>query len=1002
MTPEDWQRVKPILAAALELDSAGRASFLKEACADPSLREEIQSLIVAHEQAGTGALNSAVPPSFSKSAPSVRLELTHGTRLGDFQILSLLGAGGMGEVFRARDLRLERDVAIKVLPRFVSLDPERLRRFEQEAKAAAALNHPNILAVFQMGTYEGAPYLVAELLEGETLRERVKHGPMPTKKAIDYGVQIAHGLAAAHERGIVHRDLKPENLFVTRNNRIKILDFGLAKLLHPESETQLTQQSFDTEEGAVLGTVGYMSPEQVRGQAADHRADIFAFGAILYEMLTGRRAFHKPTSAETMSAILNEDPPPISQVTANVPPALERGVHRCLEKNPEQRFQSASDLAFAIEVASDSGSATAHAVTSGERGIAWKWIATGGVALAVLLGALLWHLSLTHGLTEKDTIVLADFNNTTGDAVFDDTLKDALGVALRQSPFLDIASDEKVTATLRLMTKSADTRLSPQVAREVCERSQSKAYVGGSIATLGSQYVIGLRVVNCANGNVLAQEQTTAPSKEKVLDALGSAATKLRGELGESLASVQKSDVPLEQLTTPSLEALQAYTLGSKAQMEGKGASAALSYFLRAIELDPNFAHAYSSAGIMYLVLGDPAREKEYLTKAYALRERASAYESLLMQADYYDYVLGDLDKALELYQQMTESNPRDTIPWSHMAVTYSNLGQLEKTLEVANQLVRLQPENGFFYPWLVGNERRLGHFSEAHKTSDLAASRGFDDSYLRLELYVLAFVEGDSKGMAEQVAWFGGKSPNDQYRFLSFEAETEAYRGHARAAQEFARRAAAAAVQTGNLEAAASYHLEAAWRETAFGDVSDAHKEAATALDLAPKSEDVESWAAEVLARTGNATRARTLAQDLAKRLPRHTIIRRYWLPRIEAQIALAAKKPAEAIERLREAEPLEARSCNYSYERGEAYLAAGQGSAAAAIFQQILDHPGLVRNCLPGALAHLQLGRAYALQGAAAKARAAYQDFLTLWKDADPDVPILKEAKAEYAKLQ
>ncbi len=329
----------------------------------------------------------------------------------------------------------------------------------------------------------------------------------------------------------------------------------------------------------------------------------------------------------------------------------------------------------------------------------------------------------------------------------------------------------------------------------------------------------------------------------------------------------------------------------------------------------------------MYLQLGDSARGKEYITKAYALRERASAYESLLMQADYYDYVLGDLDKALELYQQMTESNPRDIIPWSHMNVAYSNLGQLEKTLDASNQLVQLQPESGFFYPSLAGGERRLGHFSEAHKNSDLAASRGFDDSYLRLERYVLAFVEGDSKGMAEQVAWFGGKSPNTQYLFLSLEAETEAYRGHARAAQELACRAATAAVQAGDLEAAASYHLEAAWRETVFGEMPDARKEVTAALELAPQSEDVESWGAEVLARTGNAARARTLAQDLAKRFPRHTIIRRYWLPRIEAQIALAAKKPAEAVERLREAEPLEARSCNYSYERGEAYLAAGSG---------------------------------------------------------------------------
>jgi tetratricopeptide (TPR) repeat protein len=372
------------------------------------------------------------------------------------------------------------------------------------------------------------------------------------------------------------------------------------------------------------------------------------------------------------------------------------------------------------------------------------------------------------------------------------------------------------------------------------------------------------------------------------------------------------------------------------------------------------------------------------------------------MQADYYDYVLGDLDKALELYQQMTESNPRDLIPWSHMNVAYSNLGQLEKTLDASKQLVQLQPESSFFYPSLVVGERRLGQFSEAHKTIDLAASRGFDNFYLHRELYLLAFIEGNSKGTAEQVAWFGRKSLNTQYEFLSLEAETEAYRGHTRAAQEFARRAAAAAVQAGNLEAAASFHLEAAWRETVFGDMPGARKEAAAALELVPQSEDVESRGAEVLARAGNVARAQTLAQDLAKRFPRHTIVHRYWLPIIEAQIALAAKKPAEAIERLREAEPLEARSCNYSYERGEAYLAAGQGSAASTAFQQILGHPGLVRNCLPGALAYLQIGRAYVMQGDTAKARSAYRDFLALWRDADTDIPILIAAKAEYAKLK
>jgi eukaryotic-like serine/threonine-protein kinase len=404
MTPELWQQVRDVLAQALELKLQDRSPYLDKACgSDDLLRREVETLLSSSE---------AVQSSFLQSPPS-RVALAPGIKVNDYEVLRLVGSGGMGEVYRARDVRLGRDVAIKVLPAFFSGDRERLRRFEQEARAAAALSHPNILAVFQLGTHEGAPYLVSELLEGGTLREQLARGAISLRKAIDYGAQIARGLAAAHEKGIVHRDLKPENLFITRDGRVKILDFGLAKLTQPQStsDSNAPTQTLGTEPGMVMGTVGYMSPEQVRGRKADHRSDIFAFGAILYEMLTGKRAFHKPTSAETMSAILNEEPASISQIARPVPPALQRIVHRCLEKNPEQRFQSASDLGFALEALSDSGSALVGTAPEPKTRRAYKW-ATGASLLAVLTAgtaATLWLKDRTKTIDRSIWVQLTNF-----------------------------------------------------------------------------------------------------------------------------------------------------------------------------------------------------------------------------------------------------------------------------------------------------------------------------------------------------------------------------------------------------------------------------------------------------------------------------------------------------------------------------------------------------------------------------------------------------------------
>jgi eukaryotic-like serine/threonine-protein kinase len=1014
MTPERWQQIRDVLEQALELAPEHRSAFLNRACSsDPSLRQEVDTLLASSDRVRSGFLESPPDPA----------TLTSGTKLGEYEVKSQLGAGGMGEVYRARDARLGRDVAIKVLPATLSADPERLRRFEQEARAAAALNHPNILAVFQMGTFEGAPYLVSELLEGETLREQLQRGQLVVRKAIDYGVQIARGLAAAHEKGIVHRDLKPENLFVTKDGRVKILDFGLAKLTQPQPDSDHipATMSAETEPGAVMGTVGYMSPEQVRGQNADHRTDIFSFGAILYETLTGKRAFQKPTAADTQSAILNEDPALISQATTNIPPALQRVVHRCLEKKPEQRFQSAPDLAFALDALSESGASADWAVAGRVGSIAArsrKLIVPAAVAVFALSAVGYFYFHRAAKLTEKDTIVLGDFSNNTGDAVFDDTLKTALSVSLSQSPFLNVLSESKVATTLKLMTRSPETKLTPDVARELCQREGSKAYVAGSIASLGSQYVLGLKVVNCQSGDVLAQEQATASTKEKVLDTLGATASKLRAELGESLVNLQKFDVPLPEATTSSLEALHAYTLGLRL-FDDKGPAAALPYHLRAIELDPNFAMGYWAAGTDYFVLLEQGRASEDFTKAFQLREHTSDREKLAISATYYVNVTGELEKAAQTYQEWIASYPREYIAHTYLGFLYADQGQYEKSVEAYREAIRLLPDNVRAYGFISAYLLSLQRFDEASQIIREAQARKLDDYGLHADLYGLGFLRANSFTMAEEQQWFAGR-PEESFGY-SLASDTEAFSGHLVKARELTERSVESAIRSDSRETGAIWLENSAIRDAAFGNLTDARKAAAGGLKLAPASQGVASEAALAFAMAGDAARAESLAQDLNRHYPLDTQMQSLWLPATQAQLALNRKDSSDALRNLEVAFPIELGntpfelyvSCLYpTYIRGEAYLAAGQGNAAAAQFQKILDHSGMVWNCWTGALARLGVARANALQAktslgadaGAARVRAlgAYKDFLALWKDADPDIPIYKAAKAEYAKLQ
>ena len=955
--------------------------------------------------------------SNSDALPKAKLQLGRltGKVVSHYRVLEVIGGGGMGLVYHAEDLKLGRAVALKFLPEEVGDDPIARERFEREAHAVSALDHPNVCTVYDFDEFEGRPFIAMQLLRGQTLREYLAEGRyrLSQPEGLEVAIQIASGLEAAHEKGIIHRDIKPANIFITEKNVAKILDFGVAKVLQlsdPELEKgrgfsradeallqdrrgnqspaglippqssnaagagapkgaplqsgtsagapAAAKETALTRTGMKLGTAGYMSPEQVRGEKLDARTDIFSFGLVLYEMATGQRAFTGETEATVQDAIVNQAPVPMRELNSTLPAKLVATIDKALEKDREQRYQSAAEMRRDLE--------QLRIGRRTSRRPRWTWLAAAALLIAVAAGGWsYWRSRNTVRLTDQDTIVLADFINTTSDSVFNDALNTALRVELEQTPFLNTLGPDKVRGTLRQMNHPENEKLTPTLARQVCLQTNSKVYLVGSIADIGNHYGIELRAVNCRTGQTFARTEKEAANRNEVVKVLGVAGNELRRELGEPRASLEKFSQPLDEATSASLEALQVLAEGLKLRVQ-EGDAAALPHFKQAVELDQNFAYAYVLLGACYLNFDETALMSLNVTKAFVLRNRASRRERFYIEAYYYSSVTGE-DKELRTFAEWIRNYPRDSVPHRFLSVKLRVRGDYEAAAAEAREAVRLTPSAAGYFD-VAFADIALNRLDEARAALREAQAHQVDDFLLREIRYYLAFLQGNQQEMREQLAGAMGKA-GDEDRMLSMQSDTEAYRGRFKAARGFSSRAVHFAQGAIGPEAAATYRVMQALREAEVGNALRARQDVAEALALS-KAKGVQKIAALALARAGETTQATYLADRLSQKWPLATILQDYELPSVRAAALLWEKSPLEAINMLKVAAQNELGGADIVYLypiyiRGEAYLQAGQAAQAAAEFQKMLDHPGIVLNFVTGALAHLQLGRAQVMMG-------------------------------------